>query len=265
METTTQTTTRRGGQTAKTKKTMTADTDDSATIEEEEAETSVMPGGMRVVGRDELDYVRAHSVHEDDIQRRLREKTNRLEEASWASVPEVCQFLALMVEMLAARRVLEIGVFTGLGTLAMAYALPPGGKITACDIPEARKFTDLAREAWEEAGVSVKIDFREAPAIETMDELIKSGAAGSFEICYIDADKKAYDDYYERALTLLAPGGLILIDNTLWSGSVLNPDDNGGSSRALDALNKKLHTDKRVTISMLPMDDGLTLALKRTV
>ncbi len=263
METSTQTTTRRGGQAAKTKKTMTADTNDSAATDENEAEPRRRPGGMRVVGHDELDYVRAHSVHDDDIQRRLREKTNQLAEAHWASVPEVCQFLALMVEMLAARRVLEIGVFTGLGTLAMAYALPPGGKIIACDIPEASKFTDMAREAWEEAGVTVKIDFREAPAIETMDALIKSGAAGSFELCYIDADKKAYDDYYERALTLLAPGGLILIDDTLWDGRVLNPGDGGGSSRALDALNKKLHEDKRVSISMLPIDDGLTLALKR--
>jgi caffeoyl-CoA O-methyltransferase len=217
---------------------------------------------MLLVGAVQLAYVRANSLRESEAARRLREETERLPNDSWASAPEVAQLLAFLLQTIGAKRVLEIGVFTGYGTLVMASALPADGRIIACDIPEAKEYTDIAQRHWREAGVTDKIDFRVAPAIETLDALVAEGQEESFDFAYIDADKEPYDAYYERALQLLRPGGLIVFDNMLWDG-VEDPGNMGRSVRAIRALNAKLHKDERISLSMLPIDDGVTLALKR--
>jgi predicted O-methyltransferase YrrM len=168
--------------------------------------------------------------------------------------------MALLVKLIGARRTLEIGVFTGYSSLAVALALPPDGQIVACDISAA--YTDVGRRHWERAGVAHKIDLRLAPAAETLDALLAEGQHGSFDFAFIDADKTGYDGYYERCLQLLRPGGLIAIDNVLWDGKVAYPGEDDDTT-ALQALNAKLQRDERVDVSMLPIGDGLTLARKR--
>jgi predicted O-methyltransferase YrrM len=169
--------------------------------------------------------------------------------------------MALLVELVGARNVLEIGVFTGYSSTRLALALPPEGRITACDINE--EFTATARRHWQRAGVADKIDLRLGPALDTLDGLIAEGRAGTYDLAFIDADKENYDGYYERALQLLRTGGLVLIDNVLWGGKVADPAANDADTAAIRALNQKIHTDPRVSISLLPIADGLTLALKR--
>jgi caffeoyl-CoA O-methyltransferase len=175
--------------------------------------------------------------------------------------PEQGQLMALLVRMLGARRCLEVGVFTGYSSLAVALALPPEGRVIACDISET--FTRIAREFWDKAGVADKIELRLAPALETLETLLDQGQAGCFDFAFIDADKVNYGAYYERSLALLKPGGLIAVDNTLWSGRLSDPDAEDTDSLALAAFNKRLHEDQRVDISLIPIGDGLTLALKR--
>ncbi len=174
--------------------------------------------------------------------------------------PDQGAFLGLLAKLIGAKRCLEIGVFTGYSALSVALALPADGKIVALDI--SKDFTDRARPIWKEAGVEGKIDLRIAPALESLDKMI-AGHEGPFDFAFIDADKPNYDGYYERALTLLRPGGLIAIDNVLWSGAVANPEINDESTTALRALNKKIHGDARVDMALSTVGDGVMLARKR--
>jgi predicted O-methyltransferase YrrM len=206
------------------------------------------------------EYLISNSLREPEILRRLREETAVLPRAGMQISPEHGQFMALIIQLMGARRTLEVGVFTGYSSLAVALALPSGGKIVACDVSE--EYTSVARKYWKEAGVDHMIDLRLAPALETLRGLISQGEHG-FDFAFIDADKTSYEGYYECALELLRPGGLIMIDNVLWSGRVADPKENDPDTVALRALNKKLHSDSRISLSMLPLSDGVTLALKR--
>jgi predicted O-methyltransferase YrrM len=175
--------------------------------------------------------------------------------------PEQGAFMALLVQLMGATKTLEVGVFTGYSSLCVALALPPEGQIVACDV--SHKYTDIARRYWQLAGVEPKIDLRIAPALETLDALLAAGHANTFDFAFIDADKVNYDAYYERSLQLVRAGGLIAIDNVLWSGRVADPQIQDDDTTAIRTLNAKLHQDERVTLSLLPLSDGLTLALKR--
>jgi len=207
------------------------------------------------------DYLKTHTLRETEVQRRLRAETAKLPRAGMQISPEQGQFMALLIRLMGARKTLEIGVFTGYSTLCVALALPKGGRHVACDVSE--EWTAIGQRYWQEAGVADKIDLRLAPAIATLDSLLADGEAGTFDFVFIDADKLGYDAYYERALQLARPGGLIAIDNVLWSGSVADPSDQDDDTRAIRALNDKIHHDERVDMSLLPIGDGLTLALKR--
>lgn len=175
--------------------------------------------------------------------------------------PEQGQFMRLLVQLIGAKKTLEVGVFTGYSSLSVALALLTDGKIIACDVSE--EYTAIARLYWQEARVADKIDLRLAPALATLDNLLATGQAHTFDFAFIDADKVNYDGYYERALQLIRPGGLIAIDNVLWSGRVANPEIQNESTQAIRIFNQKLRDDERVTISLVPIGDGLTLALKR--
>jgi predicted O-methyltransferase YrrM len=207
------------------------------------------------------DYLLSVSLREPDILQQLREETAHLPNAMMQIAPEQGQFMALLVQLLSATKTLEVGVFTGYSSLCVALALPPNGKIVACDVSE--EYTAMARRYWEAAGVADKIDLRLAPALETLDELLAAGLTGTFDFAFIDADKRNYEGYYERSLQLIRPGGLIAIDNVLWSGRVAEPQVQDNQTQVIRALNEKLHHDKRITLSMVPIADGLTLALKR--
>jgi caffeoyl-CoA O-methyltransferase len=174
--------------------------------------------------------------------------------------PEQGQFMQLLVRLMGAKYCLEVGVFTGYSSLAVALVLPADGRIVACDVSE--KWTAVARKYWMEAGVAARIDLRIAPALSTLDELIASGSAGSFDFAFIDADKINYLAYYERALTLVRPGGLIAVDNTLWGGQVIDNKSLSDDTRAIRQFNDQLRSDLRIHLSLLPIGDGLTLALK---
>jgi caffeoyl-CoA O-methyltransferase len=165
------------------------------------------------------------------------------------------------VQLLCARRTLEVGVFTGYSALAVALALPSDGRLVACDISE--EYTNVARRYWKEAGVDHLIDLRLKPALETLHELIAAGEQDSFDFAFIDADKRNYEGYYEAALRLIRPGGLIMADNVLWSGRVADPTNQEPDTLALRAFNRKLHADSRIALSMIPLGDGFSLALKR--
>jgi caffeoyl-CoA O-methyltransferase len=174
----------------------------------------------------------------------------------------VAQFLGLLVGLTASRKCLEVGVFTGYATLAIAMALPAGGRVIACDVDADA--AAVGQPFWQEAGVADRIDLRIGAAGETLDGLIADGEAGSFDFAFIDADKTAYAGYYEQALTLLRPGGLVVVDNVLWGGSVANPEETKASTVALRSFAAKVHGDARVTMSLLPFGDGLILAVKRS-
>jgi caffeoyl-CoA O-methyltransferase len=207
------------------------------------------------------DYLLAVSLRESPVLKRLREHTALDAMSRMQIAPEQGQFMALLVQLMGARRVLEIGVYTGYSALCVAAALPEDGKLIACDVSEA--WTSVARDYWQEAGVAGMIDLRLAPALGTLDELIQAGETGSFDFAFIDADKENYQGYYERILQLLRPGGLVAIDNTLWSGSVIDRSDREPDTLAIRAFNQAVHADSRVQISLVPIGDGLTLALKR--
>ena len=206
-------------------------------------------------------YIRDVSLREPDVLRRLREETASHPMVSMQISPEQGQFMALLAHILKASRTLEIGVFTGYSSLAVALALPEDGRIIACDVSE--EWTSIARRYWREAGVERKIDLRLRPAVDTLDDLIALGQAGQFDFAFIDADKTNYANYYERCLTLLRPGGLIAVDNVLWSGKVADTSADDEDTRAIRAFNQKLHHDDRVWMSLLPIRDGLTLAAKK--
>lgn len=207
------------------------------------------------------DYLLSVSLRESDILVQLRQETATHPRAIMQIAPEQGQFMALLVQLLQARKTLEVGVFTGYSTLCVALALPPQGKVVACDVSE--EYTAIAQRYWQAAGVADKIDLRIAPALSTLDQLLATGEAGSFDFAFIDADKVNYDAYYERSLQLIRPGGLIAIDNVLWSGRVAEPENQEASTNTLRALNQKLHDDQRIILSVVPIADGLTLALKR--
>lgn len=207
------------------------------------------------------DYLLEVSLREPDILRRLREETAEMPMARMQISPEQGQFMRLLVEILGAHRYLEVGTFTGYSALSVALAQPEDGEVVCCDV--SQEYTAIARRYWEEAGVSHRIRLHLAPAKDTLAELLRAGAGESFDFVFIDADKENYDAYYEYALALLRPGGLAAVDNVLWTGAVADPEKNDAETRALRALNSKLHGDQRVTLSMLPVSDGLTLARKR--
>lgn len=205
-------------------------------------------------------YLIDNSLRESDVLKRLREETLRLPMARMQIAPEQGQFMQLLVRALGVQRALEVGVFTGYSSLAVALAMPADGRLVACDISE--EWTAIAQRYWQEAGVTDKIDLRLAPAQQTLDRLIADGASASFDFAFIDADKSSYEAYYERALTLLRPGGLVAIDNTLWSGHVADGGRKDADTEAIRRFNRLVHRDDRVMASLLPVGDGLTLALK---
>lgn len=206
-------------------------------------------------------YLLDYSLRETDLMRELREVTAQQEMSRMQIAPEQGQFMALLVELMGAERVIEIGTFTGYSALCMAQAMPENGALICCDV--CSEWTNIGRQFWERAGVADRIDLRIAPALETLDTLIEDGNAGEFDMAFIDADKTNYLEYFERCLDLLRPGGLIMFDNTLWSGAVADPEDHDDDTEALRELNDALHRDERVTISLVPIGDGLTLARKR--
>lgn len=217
--------------------------------------------GKRVLNftEDLYDYLLDNSLREPPVLQALREETNRMMMSAMQSPPEQCQFIALLLKMMAANRVLEVGIFVGYSTLWMATNLPEDGTIVACDIDE--KWTSVGQRYWQQAGLDHKIDLRLAPAIDTLDQLIDEGQADSFDFAFVDADKESYWSYYERALVLVRKGGMIAIDNVLWGGSVINPDNQSSDANAIRQFNARIHQDNRVDMVMLNIGDGLTLAI----
>lgn len=206
-------------------------------------------------------YLLQNSLREADVLRQLREETAQHRAAVMQIAPEQGQFMALLVQLLGAKRTLEVGVFTGYSSLVVALALPEDGQVVACDVDG--EAAAIAQRYWEAAGVTDKIDLRLAPAAETLDQLIADGAAGSFDFAFIDADKRNYPRYFEQCLALVRTGGLIAVDNVLWSGRVVEADSEDKRTQAIRAFNQALHHDERVSLSLLPIADGLTLAMKR--
>ena len=206
------------------------------------------------------DYVLAHSLREHPAQVALREATKSHPHAGMQIGSEQGQFMALLVRILGARRAIEIGVFTGYSALTVALALPDDGYLLACDVSD--EYTRIGKPYWQAAGVAHRIDLRIGPALKTLDARLAAGETGAYDFAFIDADKTAYDAYYERCLELVRQGGVIAIDNVLWSGSVARPAKTADTA-ALQALNDKLHRDERIDLSLLPIGDGLTLARKR--
>ena len=206
-------------------------------------------------------YLLANSLREHPTLERLRDETSRLPGAGMQIAPEQGQFMALLVELIGARRVLEIGCFTGYSALAMALALPPGGRLITLEANAEP--VEVGRKAWAAAGVADRIEVRIGLALKSLDALLKEGPVGTFDLAFIDADKKNHDAYYEQTLRLVRAGGLILLDNVLWGGRVADPADHERQTEALRALNAKLHCDQRISLAMLPIGDGLTLARKR--
>ena len=206
-------------------------------------------------------YIRGVSLREPEILRRLREETAQRPDAHMQLSPEQGQFLGMLVRLMGARRALEAGVYTGLSSLHVALSLPRDGRLIACDVDA--ESTAIARRYWREAGVADKIDLRIGPAADTLDALLQEGAAGSFDFTLVDADKESYQRYYELVLKLLRPGGLVAFDNVLWHGTVIDDSVQDADTRAIREFNAKLHGDDRIWLSLVPLGDGLTLALKR--
>jgi len=207
------------------------------------------------------EYALGVGLREPDAFRRLREETGRLAEGEWQIAPEQGPLLALLVKLLGAKKCLEVGTFTGYSALWVASALPPGGTVVCCDVNPT--YAEIARRHWAAAGLADRIELHLAPALDTLAALRASGADGTFDYAFIDADKSNYDAYYEAALALVRPGGLVAIDNTLWDGKPADPAFGDADTVAIRALNAKLHADARVDLCFLPFADGLTLGLKR--
>jgi predicted O-methyltransferase YrrM len=206
-------------------------------------------------------YLLAETVREPELMARLRAETRRLPDASMQISPEQAQLMALLVRLIDARRALEIGTYTGYSALAVALALPAGGKLVCCDVSE--QWTQVARRYWREAGVGDRVDLHLAPAADTLAKLIAAGEAGRFDFAFIDADKENYELYYEHCLKLVRPGGLIAIDNALWHGAVADPACNDVDTTAIRTLNRKIRDDARVDMVLLAIGDGLLLARRR--
>jgi predicted O-methyltransferase YrrM len=207
------------------------------------------------------EYVVRVGVREPEVLRRLRAETAPLPEHGMQIAPEQGAFLTLLVELMGARRCLEIGTFTGYSSTAVALALPPDGRLVCLD--RSDEWTSLARAAWAEAGVADRIELRLGPAIESLDALLGEGAAGTFDFAFVDAAKDEYPDYYARVLELVRRGGLIAFDNVFMDGRVVDPADDSAGVRAIRELNERLATDERVSVAVIPIADGVTLARKR--
>jgi predicted O-methyltransferase YrrM len=206
------------------------------------------------------EYILNHSVKEPEVLTQLREETANHPQARMQIAPDQGQFMALLIRLMNAKKALEVGVFTGYSSLSVALALPEDGKLIACDVSE--EYTAIARRYWDLAGVSHKVDLQIAPAVETLDRLLASGQAETFDFAFIDADKGNYANYYDRALQLIRIGGVIAIDNVLWSGRVADLNDADKITSTLREFNRQLAEDSRVSVSMLPIADGLTLATR---
>jgi len=207
------------------------------------------------------DYLIEVSVREPPLLRELREETAALPMAMMQIGPEQGQFMRLLIELIGARRAVEVGTFTGYSALCVAEAMGPQGRLVACDVSE--EYTAIARRYWARAGVADRIDLRLGPAVATLDKMLADGAAGTIDFVFIDANKPDYDKYFERAMKLLRPAGLIAIDNVLWGGAVADPAVDDEDTSAIRALNRKLAKDERVSLSLVQIGDGLTLARKR--
>ena len=207
------------------------------------------------------EYLLSATLRESPILAELRQETAEHPQARMQISPEQGQFMALLVQLMGAKKTLEIGVFTGYSALAVAAALPEDGQVVACDVSE--EFCTIAQKYWQKANLAHKIDLRIAPALDTLDSLIAAGETNSFDFSFIDADKSNYDNYYERSLQLVRPGGLIAVDNTLWYGRVADLEVQDNRTKKIRALNEKVRSDERVTMSLLSIGDGLLLAVKR--
>ena len=210
---------------------------------------------------DLADYVDKSWLRDSPIKRRLREETAKLPQAGMQISAHQGQQMALLAKAIGAKQAVEVGTFTGYSALCVAEALPADGKLWCCDVSE--EWTGIGRRYWKEAGLDYKIELTVAPALETLDGLLAKGLAGCIDMAFIDANKNDYDAYYERCLTLLRPGGLILIDNVLWGGSVIDRDDKTADTKAIRALNAKLQKDDRIDLTLFAVGDGMTAALKR--
>ncbi|MEO1621558.1 MAG: class I SAM-dependent methyltransferase [Cyanobacteria bacterium J06632_3] len=206
-------------------------------------------------------YLLSATLRESAVQRELRQKTAEHPQARMQISPEQGQFMALLVQLLGAKKTLEIGVFTGYSALTVAMALPEDGQIVACDVNE--RDCAIALPYWQKANVAHKIDLRIAPALETLDALIAQGESGTFDFSFIDADKRNYENYYERSLQLVRPGGLIAIDNVLWYGRVADDQVQDPRTQHIRMLTKKIQRDERVAMSLVPIGDGLLLGLRK--
>jgi len=206
-------------------------------------------------------YLLDVSLREPDVLRRLREETLKLPEADCQISPEQGQFMGLLLRLIDARRVLEIGTFTGYSSTAMALALPADGRVVCCDHSE--RWTSVAKRYWQDAGVADRVELHIGPAMETLDRMLDGGQQGSFDFAFIDADKENDGNYFERCLKLVRPGGLIAIDNVLWSGRVIDPGVEDADTVAIRAFNRALAKDDRVDLSLVPIADGLTLCRRR--
>lgn len=220
-----------------------------------------MTGKSTFVDPNVQQYLIDTAVREPLVLRELREETARLSNAVMQIGPDQGAFMQLLAKLIGAKRYIEAGVFTGYSALAVALALPDDGAVVACDTSE--EYTAIAKRYWAKAGVEKKIELRLAPALETMDALIAQGQAGTFDLAFIDADKTNVDNYYERVLTLLRRGGLMLVDNVLWSGRVVDPSDRDADTAALRAINEKAGKDERVDVALVPVCDGILMARKR--
>ena len=207
------------------------------------------------------EYLLAHSLREEPRLAALRAETASHPQVNMQIAPEQGQFMQMLVRLSGARRAIEVGVFTGYSSLAVMLAMPEDGRLLALDVSE--EYTAVARRHWQAAGVAGRIELVIAPAAETLDARLARGEAGQYDFAFIDADKTSYLAYYERLLKLLRPGGLIVVDNTLWSGRVADPEERDADTRALREFNDALHRDPRVDLSLLPVGDGLTLARRR--
>jgi caffeoyl-CoA O-methyltransferase len=206
------------------------------------------------------DYIRQVALREPAVLRRQREATDGHPQASMQSAPEQGQLLHLLARLAGARKALEVGVFMGYSSTWVALGLPEGGKMVACD--QSEEYTAQARQLWRQAGVEDKIELRLGPALDTLDALIAEGNGGTFDFAFIDADKLNYGGYYDRAMVLVRPGGLIAIDNVLWHGALTDASKTDAETEAMRAFNRKLQADERVSLSLVPLGDGLTLACK---
>lgn len=206
-------------------------------------------------------YLLAHSLREDPALAQLRAETASHPQVNMQIAPEQGQFMQMLVRLTGARRALEVGVFTGYSSLAVMLAMPPDGRLLALDV--SKEYTAIARRHWQLAGVADRVELVIAPAAGTLDARLAAGEAGCYDFAFIDADKTGYLGYYERLLKLVRPGGLIVVDNTLWHGEVANPANREADTVALREFNDLLHADPRIDLALVPVGDGLTLARRR--